>query len=638
MALLRRSGSRFTTNIWPGFVDAMTALLLVLMFVLSIFMIIQSVFREKISGQETELSRLENEVMNLIADLNLQKKEFKNLNAMNLAINKSLEEQKVLNESKSLELKSALKNLDLANIKISDFEIRVASLIARRTQLISEIAQKDNRIKEEVSRLEASRLALASARQEIDEKVELARLAAAKREALELYIEDLKKNLNSISKSKNELEFKLSRSQIALGLAYENLDETKSVLSSQKEFNIILESTIADLKEEVVKNSEEKENFQKNITQKEKIISEKQKELILSNILIKKLQEDLKINKGKLSETEKNILIEKLALKNLRKKLNESREELEFATLSLEEERKRAIDNLKIIASSEKAMAILEEKNLNLFNENNEIREKIIDLSDLLRLREISLQNLRSQLLKSENQKQISLDKIKYLNQETLSLASQLNDLKVLLNQFEIRDKETNAQVENLGSKLNSALAQVVIEQKKNAVLEAERIKKLEDEANELKNYRSEFFGNLRQILGNNKGIEIVGDRFVFPSEILFDLGSDELQEKGLFELSQMAKVIRKIVKEIPKEIDWILRVDGHTDKTKFLNGGKFTDNWELSQARALSVVKYFISEELLPAERFAATGFGEFQPIDKGENEKALARNRRIEIKLTER
>ena len=638
MALLRRSGSRFTTNIWPGFVDAMTALLLVLMFVLSIFMIIQSVFREKISGQETELSRLENEVMNLIADLSFQKEEYKNLNAINLAINKSLKEQKVLNESKSLELNSALKNLDLANIKISDFEIRVASLIARRTQLISEIAQKDNRIKEEVSRLEASRLALASARQEIDEKAELARLAAAKREALELYIEDLKKNLNSISKSKNELEFKLNSSQIALGLAYENLDETKSFLSSQKDFNIILESTITDLREELIKNSEEKENFQKNITQKEKIISEKEKELILSNILIKRLQEDLKINKGKLSETEKNVLIEKLALKNLRKKLTESREELEFATLSLEEERKRAIDNLKIIASSEKAMAMLEEKNLNLFNENNVIREKIIDLSDLLRIREISLQNLRSQLLKSENQKQISLDKIKNLNQETLSLASQLNDLKVLLNQFEIRDKETNAQVENLGSKLNSALAQVVIEQKKNAVLEAERIKKLEDEANELKNYRSEFFGNLRQILGNNKGIEIVGDRFVFPSEILFDLGSDELQEKGLFELSQMAKVIRKIVSEIPKEIDWILRVDGHTDKTKFLNGGKFTDNWELSQARALSVVKYFITEELLPAERFAATGFGEFQPIDKGENEKALARNRRIEIKLTER
>ena len=210
--------------------------------------------------------------------------------------------------------------------------------------------------------------------------------------------------------------------------------------------------------------------------------------------------------------------------------------------------------------------------------------------------------------------------------------------LKNLLIQYEIKDKETVAQVENLGSQLNSALTQVLVEQKKNAALEAERIKKLEEEANDLQNYRSEFFGNLRKILGNNKGIEIVGDRFVFPSEILFDVGSDELQSKGLIELSQMAKVIRKIVIEIPKEIDWILRVDGHTDKTKFLNGGKFKDNWELSQARALSVVKYFILVENLPAKRFAATGFGEFQPIDTGESEIALVRNRRIEIKLTER
>ncbi len=638
MALLRRSGSRFTTNIWPGFVDAMTALLLVLMFVLSIFMIIQSVFREKISGQETELSRLENEVLNLISDLSLQKEEYKNLNTINLDINNSLEKQILLNERKSLELTNTLKNLDLANIKISDFEIRMASLIARRTQLIAEIKQKDNRIKEEVSRLEASRLALASARQEIDKETELARLAAARREALELYIEDLNKNLNSLSNNKNKLEAQLSKSNIALELAYDNLDKTKLSLSSQKEFNIILKSTISNLKKKLVNNYEEKEIFLKNLNQKDKIISEKEREIIISNILLKKIQEGLKLNKEKLSESEKNILIEKLALKNLRKNLNESREELELATLSLEEERKRAIDNLQVIASSEKAMALLQEKNLKLFNENKEISTKMVNLSDLLQLREISLERLRSQLLKSENQTKISLDKVKNLNQETLSLAAQLKDLKILLDQYEIKDKETNVQVENLGSQLNSALAQVVIEQKKNAVLEAERIKKLQDEANELKNYRSEFFGNLRQILGNNRGIEIVGDRFVFPSEILFDLGSDELQDKGLFELSQMAKVIRKIVKDIPKEIDWILRVDGHTDKTKFLSGGNFTDNWELSQARALSVVKYFISREFLPAKRFAAAGFGEFQPIDIGESEKSLARNRRIEIKLTER
>ena len=638
MALLRRSGSRFTTNIWPGFVDAMTALLLVLMFVLSIFMVIQSVFREKITGQETELSKLENEVLSLISDLNLQKQEYDNLNAKNLAINKSLKEQIELNERKSLEIKNTLQNLDLANIKISDFEIRVASLIARRTELISEIEQKDNRIKEEVSRLEASRLALASARNEIDEKKELARLAAAKREALELYIEDLTKNLNVLSDNKNELEAKLNKGNIALALAYDNLEQTQTKLTSLSDLNTILQSTISDLKKNLLDEEKEKEIFIKDLNQKNTILSEKEKELITSKILINKFKEDLKSKDMKLTETEKNLLIEKIALKNLREKLNESRAELELTTLSLEEERKRAIENLKLISSSEKAMVLLEENNLKLSNENNEIKSELIDLSELLEVREVSLNNLRSQLLNSENQNKISLDKVKKLNQETLSLAAQLNDLKNLLTQYEIKDKETIAQVENLGSQLNSALTQVLVEQKKNAALEAERIKKLEEEANELQNYRSEFFGNLRKILGKNKGIEIVGDRFVFPSEILFDVGSDELQSKGLIELSQMAKVIRKIVIEIPKEIDWILRVDGHTDKTKFLNGGKFKDNWELSQARALSVVKYFILDENLPAKRFAATGFGEFQPIDTGENEIALARNRRIEIKLTER
>ena len=638
MALLRRSGSRFTTNIWPGFVDAMTALLLVLMFVLSIFMVIQSVFREKITGQETELSKLENEVLSLISDLNLQKQEYDNLNAKNLAINKSLKEQIELNERKSLEIKNTLQNLDLANIKISDFEIRVASLIARRTELISEIEQKDNRIKEEVSRLEASRLALASARNEIDEKKELARLAGAKREALELYIEDLTKNLNVLSDNKNELEAKLNKGNIALALAYDNLEQTQTKLTSLSDLNTILQSTISDLKKNLLDEEKEKEIFIKDLNQKNTILSEKEKELITSKILVNKFKEDLKSKDMKLTETEKNLLIEKIALKNLREKLNESRAELELTTLSLEEERKRAIENLKLISSSEKAMFLLEENNLNLSNENNEIKSELIDLSELLEVREVSLNNLRSQLLNSENQNKISLDKVKKLNQETLSLAAQLNDLKNLLTEYEIKDKETVAQVENLGSQLNSALTQVLVEQKKNAALEAERIKKLEEEANELQNYRSEFFGNLRKILGKNKGIEIVGDRFVFPSEILFDVGSDELQSKGLIELSQMAKVIRKIVIEIPKEIDWILRVDGHTDKTKFLNGGKFKDNWELSQARALSVVKYFILDENLPAKRFAATGFGEFQPIDTGENEIALARNRRIEIKLTER
>ena len=121
-----------------------------------------------------------------------------------------------------------------------------------------------------------------------------------------------------------------------------------------------------------------------------------------------------------------------------------------------------------------------------------------------------------------------------------------------------------------------------VLEQKKIAQLEAEKLEKLEAEARELKNYRSEFFGNLRKILGTNKSVEIVGDRFLLPSEILFSSGSDELEIKGKNELAQIAIVIKKILNDIPANIDWILRVDGHTDKTKFLSEVNFKDNWEL--------------------------------------------------------
>ena len=269
-------------------------------------------------------------------------------------------------------------------------------------------------------------------------------------------------------------------------------------------------------------------------------------------------------------------------------------------------------------------------------SELNNIRKEIKIIEENLLKKNNAAINTTEILLELENK--ISLTRIKKLNEETLSLASQLNELQFLLEDYEQKDVESKAQVENLGSRLNAALAQIVLEQKKNTKLEAERLKRLEAEAKELKNYRSEFFGNLRKILGNNKGIEIVGDRFLFPSEILFNSGSHELQIEGKNELAQMAIVIKRIIEDIPEDIDWILRVDGHTDKTKFLSGVNFKDNWELSQARALSVVRYFVYEEDLPAKRFAAAGFGEFQPIDLGDTQAALARNRRIEIKLTER
>ena len=186
-------------------------------------------------------------------------------------------------------------------------------------------------------------------------------------------------------------------------------------------------------------------------------------------------------------------------------------------------------------------------------------------------------------------------------------------------------------QIENLGSNLNAALARVAAEQKARADLEAEKSRNLET-------YRSEFFGQMRAILGEREGVQVVGDRFVFPSEVLFAPGSATLGPEGQEQVGRVAGVIREIADQIPPEINWILRVDGHTDKTPVSPTSPFRDNWELSEARALSVVRYMAEVQGLPPERLAATGFGEYQPVDPGDSPEALARNRRIELKFTER
>src|SRR6185312_4797049 len=187
--------------------------------------------------------------------------------------------------------------------------------------------------------------------------------------------------------------------------------------------------------------------------------------------------------------------------------------------------------------------------------------------------------------------------------------------LEEALDASEKRDKESQSRIADLGQRLNVALAQRV---------------------QELSRYRSEFFGRLRAILGNRPDIRIVGDRFVFQSEIFFDTGQATLLPEGISELDTVASALLDLDKQIPKEIPWVLRVDGHTD-VRPINSPIFQSNWELSSARAISVVQYLISKGV-PAQRLVAAGFAEYQPLDPGNTEDAYRRNRRIELKLTER
>ena len=164
---------------------------------------------------------------------------------------------------------------------------------------------------------------------------------------------------------------------------------------------------------------------------------------------------------------------------------------------------------------------------------------------------------------------------------------------------------------------------------------EAER---LGAEVEDLATYRSEFFGTLRQLLGDRDGIQIVGDRFVFSSEVLFESASATLAPAGRASIAQVAEILSDISDQIPNSIDWIIRVDGHTDNVPLSGTGEFTDNWELSQARALSVVRFLTEGLGFPPNRLAATGFGEYRPVNPADTSEARAQNRRIELKFTEK
>ena len=208
-----------------------------------------------------------------------------------------------------------------------------------------------------------------------------------------------------------------------------------------------------------------------------------------------------------------------------------------------------------------------------------------------------------------------AMAQVELLNQQIAALRRQLAALESALEASESKDKESQSRIADLGQRLNLALAQRV---------------------QELSRFRSEFFGRLRAILGDRPDIRVVGDRFVFQSEVLFPSGQATMTGEGLAAIDQLASAIIELERAIPSEIDWALQVDGHTD-SRPIASTQFPSNWELSSARATSVVKYLISRGVSP-KRLVAAGFGEFQPLEEGTSDEVLRRNRRIELKLTNR
>lgn len=631
MALMRRSSNQNSANIWPGFVDAMTALLLVLMFVLTIFMIVQFVLRETISGQDEELNSLSSQVAGLAEALGLENQRNAALEDKVGTLTSTLDQAENTAENQRLLIRSLSAQNENQQARIASFEEQVAGLLGQNRDLTSSLSttradllalrgerdqllsdNQDSAAENEIltrerarlladkdalaaanlqviSEKEALQLALAQARGEIDQSVEEARLAAAKREALEALITDLQSNAETTEGS-------LSAALAALAQSEEDHSAARESVSR-------LEDTVSGLERDV-----------ESLTGKSEaqVLSEAELKARLDKLL------------ADYSSSEQERLAEAAAAAALRNKLGNAEDELTAMTLALEAQRKAAENTLTLLAAEKTARSQLLQDQTRLLSEQEKQRVLLAQADALL-----------------ENERQVSstgLRKLALLNQQTSELRKQLNALQGLLDSAQEKDAQAQVQIDTLGANLNTALAQVAGEQKKRAELEKQERLRLEAEAKDLKKFKSEFFGQLRDVLGNREGVRIVGDRFVFSSEVLFTAGSDELGEEGKEQIAKVALIIKDIAGKIPEGIDWILRVDGHTDKLPLSGFGKFRDNWELSQARALSVVRFLINDMDLPENRLAANGFGEFQPIDPGDSPEALARNRRIELKFTEK
>ena len=702
MALTRRSTRHLTGNIWPGFVDAMTGLLLVLIFVLTIFMFVQFVLRETISGQESEMSQLNTDITQLARALGAEQQLTFRLQEEVGSLTGELEEsragesaQRTLIASLQLQVAEQRTALDAQTLRIADFEERVATLLiqrdeARDTQaaLETDLAATRDRNTELLSQGEALRLALAQARNEIDEQAEAARLAAARREALDALVEDLRgrvregetslvRALQGLEGSRKEnrtlnenlamvqaaldqesaanagalariaeLETELSAAQalaMAEGTALEDLrtgfaaleasldkesEARKTEAAEALALRERLESAEARIEEEEAARLVEAAAalaLRERLEAMENRLTEEETERLAQEAAAAALRERLGSAEARIEEEEAARLAEAAAALALRERLADSQAELSAMALALEERRQEAERTLTLLAAARAEKA--------------DANRKLSEAASEAKRQAALLETANRRLDEEEALTADSLRKAEALRLRAENLTGEIRRLQGMLDIAEELDTESRARIESLGQQLNAALARVATEQRLRADMEEAERRRLEDEARQLQAYRSEFFGELRKVLENREGVRIEGDRFVFSSEVLFESAEASLAPAGEEQIERVVEILREVAARIPPEIDWVVRVDGHTDDVPFAGGNPvYADNWELSQARALSVVRFMTEELDFPPERLAAAGFGMFHPENPDRTPEARAQNRRIELKLTEK
>jgi chemotaxis protein MotB len=319
--------------------------------------------------------------------------------------------------------------------------------------------------------------------------------------------------------------------------------------------------------------------------------------------------------KSNLIELSNLLSIERDATTELTSELSLLENKIIELKTNLEKEKKITSQYVEEIIGKNNIISLNQNEINNLKNVLDKANQDSLNIKNNLSLLTTE-SNLKDNQIKDKDRKiSASQEEIKKLISASLKLRNKLSQLQTLLSAYKAKDKKEKVKTVSLGKDINSALARRV---------------------EELQKFKSDFFGRVRALIKGRKEIRIVGDRFVFQSEVLFALGSDELGEKGQLEMIKLASTLTEIEKSLPTDIDWILQIDGHTDNLSVKQGQSYRDNWELSTRRALSVLRFLIKQGIKPS-RLSASGYGSFQPIDKRNLVAARIKNRRIEMKITQ-
>ena len=632
-----------STNIWPGFVDVLATLLIVIIFVLMVFTVSQIYLSDAISGRDKALQELRlqiTELSKLLQSEVTEKKEvLKSLSdteSQLSGVKKDLQQQQLLSEElqtdvakKSSEIFVQEQNIIALSDQISQLlsELRIVAKALEVYEGIDNAILNTDGLGEKINKALATRIdQLKTLNSKLDET----------NQKLSISETNLNKNINEL----NSVNEKLASNEKILENKINELNSVNEKLASNEK---ILENKIAELK---IKN-DNLLAINESLGIEDGGIIEQLNAIKVKNQKLEKLNQDLLISqqetKDTLSLLEKTNLDLVLRDEELQNQINQYQEltnDLLEINDSLGLKDATLQEQLEAIRYKNQELARL---NQNLINKDNtifDLRGKIIELNNVLSISddkrieqelEIALLKRNIQNVEDDRAKENEISRIKVeqmqveasqtfeqisiLSNEIENLKNEILILNRALEASEIETASKNLEIEILGERLNKALTSEIFE---------------------LQKYRSEFFGKLQSLLGDRDDIKVVGDRFIFESELLFDSASANLQENGKAKLKEIAITLMETTNEIPTGIDWIIQVEGHTDKRP-INTQQFPSNWELSTARANSVLKLLLEIGFAP-KRLAAAGYGEFYPISDGESKEDYQQNRRIELKLTSR